>query len=170
MDAEGRYARQGVQTNFGIGVAGFPETHPDDLRQGQSPEATLERNIEHLKLKINAGAQYVVEQMTFEADMHFRFERAAREAGIEVPIIPGILAFERYAQAARFVGEEHNISMPQHLSDALQRAPENKQAEIATAYMAKQVQKLLDGGVSGIHFYCMNRSGPTIELLKRVKR
>jgi len=169
MDADGHYTRQGVRTQFGIGVAGFPETHPDDLRPGQPPEANLKRNIEHLRLKIDAGAQYVVEQMTFDADQHFRFERAAREAGIEVPIIPGILAFERYAQAARFLGDEHNISMPQDFLDALQRAAEDKQPEIATAHMAEQVQKLLDGGVPGIHFYCMNRSGPTIELLRRVK-
>jgi len=169
MDADGRYARQGVQTNFGIGVAGFPETHPEDWRPEQPLEANLKRNIEHLRRKIDAGAQYVVEQMTFDADLHFRFVRAARAAGIEIPIIPGILAFERYPQATRFVGQEHNISMPQHLADALQRASEDKQAEIATAHMAQQVQKLLDGGVPGIHFYCMNRSGPTIDLLKRVK-
>jgi 5,10-methylenetetrahydrofolate reductase len=68
------------------------------------------------------------------------------------------------------VGEEHNITMPKDFADELQRAPEEKQAEIAAAHMAEQVQKLLDGGVAGIHFYCMNRSGPAIELLRRVKR
>lgn len=169
MDDDGDYARPGVKTRFGIGVAGFPETHPEDLRPGEPAEATLARNIEHLKLKIDAGADYVVEQMTFDADLHFRYAKAARDAGITVPIIPGILAFERYDQAARFVGAEHNIAMPRHLREALQSAPADEQRATAMAHMAEQVRKLLDGGVPGIHFYCMNRSGPTIELLRRAR-
>jgi methylenetetrahydrofolate reductase (NADPH) len=169
MDDEGSYARPGVKTRFGIGVAGFPETHPEDLRPAEPPEAAFARNIAHLKLKIEAGAQYVVEQMIFDADLHFRYVKAARDAGIAVPIIPSILAFERYAQAARFVGAEHNITMPRRLREALQKAPEEEQKAIAMAHMAGEVRKLLDGGVPGIHFYCMNRSGPTIELLRRVK-
>jgi methylenetetrahydrofolate reductase (NADPH) len=123
MDDEGSYARPGVKTRFGIGVAGFPETHPEDLRPGEPAEAALARNIAHLKLKVDAGAQYVVEQMIFDADLHFRYAKAARDAGITVPIIPSILAFERYAQAARLVGEEHNITMPRCLREALQNAP-----------------------------------------------
>jgi methylenetetrahydrofolate reductase (NADPH) len=169
MDDNGAYALHGVKTSFGIGVAGFPEAHPEDLRPGEPPEATLARNIEHLKLKVNAAAHYIIEQMIFDADLHFRYAKAAREAGIAIPIIPSILAFERYAQAARFVGTEHNISMPKRLLQALQDAPEAEQREIAMAHQAAQVRKLIDGGVPGVHLCCMNRSGPTIELLRRAK-
>jgi methylenetetrahydrofolate reductase (NADPH) len=169
MDEKGDYALRGVKTNFGIGVAGFPEAHPEDLRPGEAAEATLARNIAHLKLKIDAGAQYVVEQMIFDAGLHFRYVEAARSAGITVPIIPSILAFERYAQAARFVGTEHNVGMPRRLQEALQNAPESEQREIAMAHQAAQIRKLLEGGVPGVHLYCMNRSGPTIELLRRVR-
>jgi methylenetetrahydrofolate reductase (NADPH) len=169
MDDKGDYALPGVRTSFGIGVAGFPEAHPEDLRPSEPPEATLRRNIERLQLKVKAGAHYIIEQMIFDADLHFRYARAAREAGITVPIIPSILAFERYAQAARFVGTEHNITMPRRLQEALQNAPESEQRAIATAHQAEQVRKLIDGGVPGVHLYCMNRSAPTIELLRRVK-
>jgi methylenetetrahydrofolate reductase (NADPH) len=169
MDDKGDYALPGVKTNFGIGVAGFPETHPEDLRPGEPPEATRARNIGHLKLKIDAGAHYVIEQMTFDAGLHFRYIKEARAAGITVPIIPSILAFERYSQAARFVGTEHNITMPRRLQGALQNAPQDEQREIALAHQAEQISKLMDGGVPGIHLYCMNRSGPTIELLRRVR-
>jgi methylenetetrahydrofolate reductase (NADPH) len=108
--------------------------------------------------------------MTFDAALHIRYAQAARAAGITVPIIPGILAFDRYTQAARFIGTEHNISMPRDFGAALQRAAEADQAQLAAEHMAAQVQRLLDYGVPGIHFYCMNRSAPTIELLKRIKR
>ncbi|HLF71977.1 MAG TPA: methylenetetrahydrofolate reductase [Dehalococcoidia bacterium] len=168
MDAEGKYTRTGVKTRFGIGVAGFPEIHPDDFRADESLELNMKRNIEHLKIKVDAGADYIVEQMIFDADLHFRFAEAAHKAGIRIPIIPGILPFDRYGQAARFIGEELRISMPVKIQAALEAASEDDQGSIAAEYMSEQVRKILDSGVPGIHFYCMNRSGPTIELLRRI--
>jgi methylenetetrahydrofolate reductase (NADPH) len=169
LDPEGQYTRSGVKTHFGIAVAGFPEMHPDAYRADETWDQNMRRNIEHLKLKVDAGAHYVVEQMIFDADLHFRFAEAARAAGITVPIIPGILPFDRYSQASRFLGDTLRISMPAEISTALEPAPEEDQAGIAADYMAAQVQKLLDGGAPGIHFYCMNRSGPTLELIRRLR-
>ena len=169
LDGQGRYTKSGVKTQFGIGVAGFPEVHPADYRPQESFEINMQRNIEHLKLKVEAGAHYIVEQMSFDADFHFRFVKLAREAGIEVPIVPGILPFERYSQIGRFVGEEYRISLPAKLEADLQNASEEDQKQIAEDHMADIVQKLLDGGVPGIHFYCMNRSQPTIRLLDRAQ-
>lgn len=122
MDGEGEYSKAGVKTQFAIAVTGFPEVHPDDYRTEEHPELNMQRNIQHLKMKVDAGAQYVVGQMMFDADLHFRFVRAAQEAGIDVPIIPGVLPFERYAQVARFVGDEYRVSMPTKLRAALENA------------------------------------------------
>ncbi|MFQ5935702.1 MAG: methylenetetrahydrofolate reductase [Acidiferrobacterales bacterium] len=169
MDGQGRYTKSGVKTRFGIGVAGFPEVHPADYRVNENLEINRKRNIEHLKIKVEAGAQYIVEQMSFDADLHFSFAQAAKEAGIDVPIIPGILPFERYAQVERFVGEEYRITMPATLEAALQNTPEEEHKQIAEDHMADVLQKLLDGGVPGIHFYCMNRSQPVIRLLQRTR-
>ncbi len=169
LDSDCGYSKEGVKTHFGIGIAGFPEVHPDDYRLEEDFELNMERNIRHLKLKVDAGAHYVVEQMFFDADLHFHFANAAKEAGIEVPIVPGILPFERYAQVSRFVGDEYKISMPVELRTALENVSEEDQKQIAEDHMADVVQKLLDGGVPGIHFYCMNRSKPTIRLLERVQ-
>ena len=169
LDSNGGYSKEGVKTEFGIGVAGFPEVHPDDYRPEEDFEVNMERNIRHLKLKEDAGAHYVVGQMFFDADLHFRFANAAKKAGIEIPIIPGILPFERYAQASRFVGEQLLISMPAELQTALGNASEEDQKKIAEDHMADVVQKLLDSGVPGVHFYCMNQSQPTIRLLDRAQ-
>lgn len=169
MDGEGGYSKAGVKTQFGIGVAGFPEVHPDDYRTEENPELNMQRNIQHLKMKVDAGAQHVVGQMMFDADLHFRFVRAAQEAEIDVPIIPGVLPFERYAQVARFIGDEYRVSMPTKLRAALEHATEEDQKRLAEDYMTDLVQKLFDGGVPGIHFYCMNKSAPTIRLLQRAR-
>jgi methylenetetrahydrofolate reductase (NADPH) len=170
LDSNGGYSKEGVRTEFGIGVAGFPEVHPDDYRPEEDFEVNMERNIRHLGIKGDAGAHYVVGQMIFDADLHFRFAKAAKKAGIEVPIVPGILPFERYAQISRFVGEQYLISMPAELQTALENASEEDQKQIAEDHMADVVQKLLDGGVPGIHFYSMNRSQPTIRLLERARQ
>lgn len=169
MDQDGSYTRKGVQTHFGIGVAGFPEVHPKDWDPALDFDTNLERHVRFLKKKVDAGAHYIVEQMIFSADLHFRYERAVRKAGITIPIIPGILPFDRFPQASRFLGDDLRIFMPEDIRSQLEKASEEEQEQLAAEYMAAQVQKLLDGGVPGIHFYCMNRSGPTIALLKRLK-
>ena len=129
----------------------------------------MQRNVEHLKIKVNAGAQYVIEQMIFDADLHFEFVRAAREAGINVPIIPGILPFERFDQVENFIGGEFRISLPTKFYSDLQNTPEEDQKQLIEDHMAGVVKKLLDSHVPGIHFYCMNKSAPTIRLLDRAR-
>lgn len=167
LDGDGRFTKEGVKTRFGIGVAAFPEVHPDDYDDAAGFDASMARHLEHTKVKIDNGAHYAVDQMIFDAELHFRFVEAVREAGIEVPIVPAILPFDRWRQASRFVGEELRISMPDEVREALENADEEQQAEIAEEHLAGVVRRLLDGGVPGIHFYCMNRSRPTLRLLER---
>ena len=169
LDGDGTCSRPGVETRFGIGAAGFPEVHPEDFQAERDFDRGMRRYLGFLKKKVEAGAQYIVEQMIFDAELHFRFEAAARQAGIDVPIIPGVMPFETLSQVERFLGDELRISMPSDLHDALRRADESEQAELAAAHTAKMVRRLLDGGVAGVHFYCMNRSGPTIRALQEAR-
>jgi len=160
----------GVKTRFGIGVAGFPEVHPDAYRDEDGFDGCLARSIETLKIKLACGAQYVVCQMVFDATPFLRFRDAARKAGITVPIVAGVMPFEHWDQIGRFVGDALRISFPQQVQRALQEAHKDDQPRIADAHMAALVEELLDAKVAGIHFYCMNRSGPTSRLLQRVAR
>jgi methylenetetrahydrofolate reductase (NADPH) len=169
LGPDGTYSREGVRTHFGIGVAVCPEIHPEDFHEDCDFDTNMKRYLGHLKIKLAAGSHYAIEQMIFDADIHFRFARAAREAGIQTPIIPGILPFERYGEVARFIGSRLRVSMPAELQDALQKAPERQHREIAEEHMSGVVRKLLEGGVPGIHFYCMNKSAPTIRLLHRAR-
>lgn len=169
LDRDGKYAQEGIATHFGIGVAGFPEVHPEDWEATRDHEAGMKRYLGFLKKKIETGAHYVVEQMIFDADLHFRFVDAARSAGINVPIIPGIMPFQRLDQVERFIGGRLRISMPADLHSALRGLSAEDQATVAEEYMAAQVRTLLEAGVPGIHFYCMNQAGPTIRVLQRAR-
>lgn len=169
LDRDGGYTQSGVATRFGIGVAGFPEVHPEDFAATGEFESGMKRYLGYLKKKIDTGAHYVVEQMIFDADLHFRFVDAARSAGIQVPIVPGIMPFQHLDQVQRFVGGRLRISMPAELLGALRGLAPDDQATVAEEYMAAQVRTLLEAGVPGIHFYCMNRSGPTIRVLERAR-
>ncbi len=169
LDPDGGYTQEGFATRFGIGVAGFPEVHPEDFAATQDFDAGMERYLRFLKKKVETGADYIIEQMIFDADLHFNFVSKARAAGIQIPIIPGILPFERLDQVERFLGDQLRISMPAELTGTLRGLSDEDQAEVATEYMSQQVRTLLDAGVPGIHFYCMNRAEPTLRVLERAR-
>lgn len=168
LDKNGHYGTEGVKTHFGIGVAGFPDIHPDDVKKYKSLDDARHSNIVHLKHKVDMGARYIIEQMIFDPETHFRYRDDCEAIGITVPIIPGITPFTRYAQVSRFLGDELRIYMPKPLMEKLDAASEEDQEKIARDYTAEMVQKLLDSGVPGIHFYCMNKSQPTIDVLSQV--
>lgn len=170
LDADERQRTAGVKTRFGIGVAGFPEVHPDDWRAGDSADINLGRAVRQVKWKADAGAQYVVGQMVFDAGLHFAFVDRARAAGITLPMIPGVLAFDRWSEIARFVGDKFRISMPRTLRAALETGTDDQRQAAAERHMAQLVRSLLDGGAPGIHFYCMNKSAPTLRILQQALR
>jgi methylenetetrahydrofolate reductase (NADPH) len=162
------FKKEGVKTRFGVGVAGFPEVHPDEFRKDEGFECCMARYIEKLKIKIACGAQYVVCQMVFDAGCFLRFRDAAQKAGITVPIVAGVMPFDHWDQIGRFVGDALRISFPAHVQNALQSASKDDQPRIADDHMTSLVEELLEAKVAGIHFYCMNRSGPTLRVLQRV--
>jgi methylenetetrahydrofolate reductase (NADPH) len=145
-----------------IGGACFPEVHP---------EATgMEADIAYLKTKVDNGASFLITQLFYDNRSYFDFVPAARAAGIEVPIIPGIMPMTRYKQIAR-IAELCEARIPERLSDAMEAADGNEQAEfgIGVAYAAQQCAELLRDGAPGIHFYALNRWPATRAILAAMK-
>ena len=141
-----------------IGGAGFPEVHPEAV--------SLEADIAYLKTKVENGASFLITQLFYDNRSYFDFVPAARAAGIEVPIIPGIMPMTRYKQIAR-IAELCEARIPEQLSDAMEAADGNEQAEfgIGVAYAAQQCAELLREGAPGIHFYALNRWPATRAIL-----
>jgi methylenetetrahydrofolate reductase (NADPH) len=163
------FKKEGVKTRFGIGVAGFPEIHPDEYRGEEGFERCMARYIEKLKIKIAAGGQYIVCQMLFDAGFYLRFREAVEKAGITVPVVAGVFPFSSWDQISRFVGDELRISFPTEVQKALCNASKEDQARIAEDHTVDLTQQLLDAGAPGVHFYCMNQSGPTSRVLQRLR-
>jgi methylenetetrahydrofolate reductase (NADPH) len=141
-----------------IGGACFPEVHPE--------AASMEADIAYLKTKVDNGATFLITQLFYDNRSYFDFVPAARAAGIEVPIIPGIMPMTRYKQIAR-IAELCEARIPDPLSGAMEAADGNEQAEfgIGVAYAAQQCAELLRAGAPGIHFYALNRWPATRAIL-----
>lgn len=134
---------------FTIRVGAYPEAHPD------APD--MAANVAWLKRKIDAGASSAITQFFFEADSFFRFRDACAAAGIDAPIIPGILPIISWAGAKRFA-ERCGTSVPQWLDDAFAHAVRDGREELlATAVATELCDDLLRGGVEDLHFYTLNR-------------
>lgn len=132
--------------DFGVGVAGYPEKH------FEAP--SLRADIANLKRKVDAGADYVITQMFFDNDKFFAFEKACREAGITVPIVPGIKVLRSAAQL-RTLPKAFFIDLPDALVDSALKDPQHA-AEIGQKWALAQAHDLLDRGCKTLHFYVLN--------------
>ena len=152
---------QGEFPQFSIAVAGYPETHQEAL----SPEADLD----NLKRKVEAGADVVITQLFYQQDEFFRFRDRYHQAGIEAPLVPGILPVTNLAQIKRITalcGARLPAPFVQRLSE--QEDPE-WQFQVGVDFATEQVQALLEGEVPGVHFYVLNKSQATSQVLQRVE-
>jgi methylenetetrahydrofolate reductase (NADPH) len=141
-----------------IGGACFPEVHPE--------APTMEADIAYLKTKVENGASFLITQLFYDNRSYFDFVPAARAAGIDVPIIPGIMPMTRYQQIAR-IAELCEARIPESLSEAMEAADGDERAEfgLGVAYAAQQCADLLRAGAPGIHFYALNRWPATRAIL-----
>lgn len=140
--------------HFGIGVAGFPEGHPD------TPNRLKE--IEYLKAKVDAGADYIVTQLFFDNRDFLDFCERCELAGIRVPVIAGIMPVTTRSGLIRMAELAAGARIPAPLLRAVQRARDDEEvARIGTHWATEQVRGLLDAGVRGIHFYTLNKSTAT---------
>ncbi|MFH1279059.1 MAG: methylenetetrahydrofolate reductase [Candidatus Eisenbacteria bacterium] len=139
-----------------VGVGGYPEKHIE------SPNRKTD--VAYLKQKVDAGADYVVTQMFFDNRHYFEFERACREAGITVPIIPGMKILDRPSQLTTLPKNFH-VTVPEDLADEVQAGPEHAR-EIGVRWGIRQVRELVDNGAPCVHFYIMNDAGPVLDVIR----
>ncbi len=139
-----------------IGVGAYPEKH------FEAPN--LKKDIEHLKQKVDAGADYIVTQMFFENEVFLNFEKECRKAGIEVPIIPGLKILSNPKQLTS-IPKNFYVNIPSELSDEIEASPENCK-DIGIEWTIKQCEDLLNKGIKNIHFYIMSGAGPVTKVLR----
>ena len=134
---------------FTIRVGAYPEKHPE------SPNH--QADIDWLKRKFDAGADEALTQFFFEADTFFRFRDACVKAGIDKPIIPGILPIENFKGTRKFA-ERCGTSVPDWVIESFEKADRDGRTDLlATAMCTELCTDLIEGGVDSLHFYTLNR-------------
>ena len=148
---------------FRMAVAAYPETHPEAI----SPVDDLRR----FQVKTSAGADWALTQLFFDNKDYFAFVKRARAAGVTVPIVPGIMPVTAYAQLKRFQAM-CGATIPAELEARMAKVQSDPEAVIreGVEWAARQCLELLDGGAPGIHFYTLNRSRSTSDILTRLRR
>ena len=162
----GEYLEEGLldadPMNFCVGVAGYAEKH------FEAPN--LESDIRFLKKKVDAGADYIVTQMFFDNAHYFRFVDACRDAGIKVPIIPGIKILNRRSQLTS-IPRAFYCEIPRALADEVENTSDKKAVrQIGIEWATQQAQELLDKGVPSVHFYVMQSSSAVKGVLSNLRR
>jgi methylenetetrahydrofolate reductase (NADPH) len=149
--------------DFCIGVAGYPEPHPEC--------GDKQQDLEHLKTKVDQGADFITTQLFFDNRDYFDFCTRARELGIRKRIIPGIMPITNYRQIVRFA-KMCGSSIPEALQKRLEPVADDPQAtlEIGVEWAWRQCEELLAGGAPGIHFYTLNRSLATQRIFERLRQ
>lgn len=137
------------------GVAGYPEGHPES--------ATPEADVRFLKAKLDAGAGFVTTQLFFENRLYFDFVERCRAAGIDQPILPGLMPAVSLPQVRRMLALSH-VSFPPALAAALEAAGgEGPVAEaVGMGWMVRQIEELFEKGAPGVHLYILNRANTAL--------
>jgi methylenetetrahydrofolate reductase (NADPH) len=146
---------------FGIGVAGFPEGHPGTPNRIQE--------LEHLKRKVDAGADYICTQLFFENRDFYDFRERCDLAGIKVPIVVGIMPVNSKAGLVRMADLAAGSRIPAGLLRAVSRCADDQAVEqVGIHWATEQCRDLLDNGVKGIHFYTLNKSDATRQIYRNL--
>lgn len=147
--------------DFGILVAGYPETHQEAL----SPQADLE----NLRRKVENGGDVIVTQLFYDNADFLRFRDACRRLGIRAPIVPGVMPVTNFAQISR-IASLCGARLPETFTRAFAAAGDDEAAQFdaGVEFAARQVEELVAEGVPGIHFYVLNKSPATTRVLEQV--
>ncbi len=145
--------------SFCIGVGGYPEKHFEC--------ANIETDIENLKRKVDAGADYIITQMFFDNKVFYRFVDLCRKAGINVPIIPGLKPLSTARQVA-LLPQSFSLDIPKELTEAIAQAGDDKEAvyRIGTQWCAAQCKDLIAHRVPAVHFYTMGKPRNITEIMR----
>jgi methylenetetrahydrofolate reductase (NADPH) len=146
---------------FGIAVAGYPEKHQE--------ASSFDVDLANLKRKVDAGADIIITQLFYNNDDYFRFRDRCHALGINLPIVPGLLPVTNFAQIQR-ITSLCGAQLPAPFVRRLEAAGEaaDEQFKIGVEFATQQSQALIDSDVPGIHYYVLNRSEATAEVLSQV--
>ena len=151
---------QGVESNFCIGAAAYPEKHMD--------APNLSSDLKYLKRKVEAGADFLVTQMFFDNQHYFNFAQKCRENGIDVPIIPGIKPISSKKQLLA-LPKIFNIDLPEDLVNLIEECKSDKDvAQIGTEWAIQQCKELIEKGAPVLHFYTMGKSAQTKTICENI--
>jgi methylenetetrahydrofolate reductase (NADPH) len=149
-----------VATNFCIGVAGYPEKH------FEAPNSDVD--MAYLKAKVDAGAEYIVTQMFFDNSKYFSFVESCREAGIQVPIIPGLKPITGSNQV-NSLPPVFYINLPQSLITEVQRCKDRDEVkQVGVEWAVQQCRELIEYGVPCLHFYTMGDWRTTRSIVEQI--
>ena len=147
---------------FSVGVASYPEGHPE------SPN--LEWEVKFFKEKVEAGADFSITQMFFVNEYYYRFVDVCEKAGINIPIIPGIMPITNFKQIRKFASL-CGATIPQNLIDKMEKVEGNSEEikKIGVEFAVNQCLDLIEQGVPGLHFYTLNKSDATLKIYEAIK-
>jgi len=143
--------------DFGIGVGGYPEKHPE------AEDKTID--LTNLKTKVDAGADFITTQLFFDNRVYFDFVKSCNEAGIDKPILPGLLPVLSLGQVRRFC-KMCEASLPAALEQSLTQAEDEDHPVIGSEWASAQISELLNGGAPGYHIYALNKPQSTLQILE----
>lgn len=151
------FIRRETGDHFHIDVAAYPEYHP----QAPSPE----QDLANFKRKVEAGANGAITQYFYNPYAYFRFVGSCERAGIDIPIVPGIMPITNYSQLARF-SDNCGAEIPRWIRKKLQSFGDDRESICAFGedVVTELCQALLDAGAPGLHFYTMNRATATVNI------
>ena len=162
-----RYANEllalikGEFPSYGVGVAGYPETHQE--------APSFDVDLQNLKRKVAAGADVIITQLFYDNADFFRFREACEQLGIRVPIIPGILPVTNLSQIQRITSLCKAKLPDSFIAKLSEKDNPDWQFQVGVEYATQQVQELVDRGIPGVHFYVLNKSPATTAVLNAVK-
>ena len=141
--------REGFRTHFCIGIAGYPEKH------FEAPN--LKSDMDFLKAKVAAGAEYIVTQMFFDNSKYFAFVEHCRSEGINIPIIPGLKPITNKKQL-NVIPRTFHVDIPTELSNEIQRCKTDEDCEkVGTEWLITQSKELKKAGVPVLHYYTLGK-------------
>ena len=155
-----------IRENFGdyfsVGVASYPEGHPE------SPN--LEWEVKYFKEKVEAGADFSITQMFFINDYYYEFVELCQKAGINIPIIPGIMPITNFKQIKKFAAL-CGATIPQSLIEKMEKVEDKPEEvkKIGVEFAINQCLDLIEHGAPGLHFYTLNKSDATLRIYEAIK-
>lgn len=163
-----KFIREKYGDYFGIGVAGYPEAHPDVIVEDEEQmKKNYQADLEYLKKKVDAGAEFIVTQLFYDVAKFSQFVQDCRAMGITVPILPGIMPIMTYGGFQRMTGFCKTY-VPQDIKDHLESIKDDEAAvkKYGVDLATSMCKTILEAGTPGLHIYTLNQDASAIAILE----